>query len=446
MSQTNVAVDGHAEEAVLNAVLNFSEAQWAGRQTTMQQRLNRKLFQELKANGNRVGMEIIDKRESADNVEKLLQIAGIGYMRTETNKGTIFMVAEENADKLQAVLNLDAAQRCDSSRVFDTNSIIAMAEYDPEFPFVELELSEEFDKISDIRLYQHGLVANTDTNKTYIPSSYLFNTKGRDFGTYLIDMASQMTAKDLDANYTQEKIAQIEYDQNLNKQMFAKIKSGESFALAQPLDTSYALEYHADEGILKFNVDPQVREYTKNKSEMYHEMVIDVDGLSDEELKNTIKQYSERINSGYLFTLDDFEHHNINIESPRPKFTSSKVHDFLSEDFTPYIETKAQRYSEIIATGYPNESSFKKAQMEAEMIINDLKTLDSQSAQDLHQKFLSKGLTEDDWKKFVEKESEHYKSLTDSIKYKTADKIKEEYLKEKAKQEEDFEPEPERAK
>lgn len=133
MSQTNVAVDGHAEEAVLNAVLNFSEAQWAGRQTTMQQRLNRKLFQELKANGNRVGMEIIDKRESADNVEKLLQIAGIGYMRTETNKGTIFMVAEENADKLQAVLNLDAAQRCDSSRVFDTNSIIAMAEYDPEY-------------------------------------------------------------------------------------------------------------------------------------------------------------------------------------------------------------------------------------------------------------------------------------------------------------------------
>lgn len=428
MGETNLVVDGQQEQKIAEDIINFFENSWAGRQSTLKDRLNRKLFKELKHNGNNVAFEIVEDKY-ADRVEELLRTAKLGYCKNHTDKGTIFMVAAENDMKLQSILNIEASERGDVSRHFTSNTITELASYDKRFEFLCLDLPDDLDDISDIRIYQHGLTANTDGKKVRIPGTYLFSTgeyhngNGNDFGTYLIDMASQMAGKTFDPQYIEDKKRQIAYDKaETNKFVDALLKGQDGIFLGNAADKigrDGFLETIRDKDgnyILKF-------EY-RGATETF-----DVSHFNREELRNKVQYFAEKINN---MKFHDAESRAKFLPSERPAFKDSRYHDFLKSSFAPYV-TKTSFDISLNLQGYEmRKSGYQLSLMEADKIIYRLKHIPNEEDKKLKEDFLKFGFTENDWDTFVEEIEDNTEVLKNSCKVKTAKQIAAEIEQEKA--------------
>lgn len=433
MAGTNLVVDGKSEEAIINGFITFMENAWAGRQMTMENRLHHQLLKELKANGNNVAMEIVEDEKVA-NIESLLQASKIGYFKAHTDKGTIFFTSAENGDVLQTILNIDAASRNDISRHFTSDSITSLASIDPKFEFVTFDdgvFTAEEDNISDIRIYQHGMVANTEGKATRIPATFLFNPKGPDFGTYLVDMSAQMSAKVLAPEYYEQKNAQIEYDKGKIKEFVSKIQMGEAAVLGNPRDLDgLSLQYRLNADTQKMKLYACNTVVTPSGTKIQEEKKIPIEALSQEELINEVSFHAEQIYNMGTYDYDMWINHNCP-ESDRPKFTDSKFHDFLKNDFSNYLKKISASLSAQIASAYPDKPALEKANMEARLIVDDFKNQTSESAKILRDKFVERDLTEDDWKKFIELMKKNYEYLFNNEKIKDAETIAKEIILEK---------------
>lgn len=432
MADTNLRVDGKEEEAVINGIITFMENAWAGRQQTLENRLHNKLLHELKANGNRVALEIVEDSK-AENIEELIKSSKLGYFKAHTDKGTIFFVSAENGDALQSILNIDAASRNDVSRHFTSESIVSLADIDPKFEFVTFKedtFTAEEDNISDIRIYQHGMVANTDGKETRIPSTFLFNPKGSDFGTYLIDMSAQLSAKEIDPEYYNQKNAQIEYDKQEIKKFIAKVQMGEAVALGDPRNPAeLSLQYKLDKKTQTMKLYRCYSIVTPIGLSAQEEE-IDIKAKSVDELLNEVSFHAEKIYNMGVYNLDLWEQHNCP-KSERPTFTDSKFHDFLKKDFSDYIAKYSIFISDRISHAYNDKSALEKANKEAELIMDDLAFRQSDSAKKLYNKFIERGLTDADWEKFISLERKNLERLMENEQTKDAKTIAKEIFKEK---------------